>query len=94
MPAFASLLEVNDERVRINALSGFCLFVRNAPMITPQAVVSMAWMQSRNPAPLLNPETQSHCFLGGTPGNTGDLEPYIVFWRAWWHEHQSEIARN
>jgi hypothetical protein len=33
----------NAERVRINALSGLCLFVRNAPTVTPQAVVSMSW---------------------------------------------------
>ena len=94
VPALVSLLEVNDERVRINALSGLCLFVRNAPTVTPQAVVSMSWMQSRRPAPLLNPETQSYCLLGGTPGNTGDLEPYVNFWRAWWREHQSEFERN
>jgi len=94
VPALAALLETKDERVRINALSGLCLFVRNAPTVTPQAVVSMAWMQSRKPAPLLNSETQTHCVLGGTPGNTGDLEPYVSFWRAWWREHQSEIERN
>lgn len=93
-PALAALLEVNDERVRINALSGLCLFVRNAPTVTPQAVVSMSWMQSRKPAPLLNSETQSHCFMGGAPGNTGDLEPYVSFWRAWWREHQSDAERN
>jgi hypothetical protein len=93
-PALAALLETQDERVRINALSGLCLFVRNAPTVTPQAVVSMSWMQSRKPAPLLNSETQSHCFMGGTPGNSGDLGPYVSFWRAWWREHQSEIERN
>jgi hypothetical protein len=94
VPALTALLDVNDERVRINALSGLCLFVRNAPTVTPQAVVSMSWMQSRKPAPLLNPETESHCFMGGTPGNTGDLAPYVDFWRAWWREHQSGIERN
>jgi hypothetical protein len=94
VPALAALLDVEDERVRINALSGLCLFVRNAPTVTPQGVVSMSWMQSREPAPLLNPQTRSHCLMGGTPGNTGDLAPYVSFWRAWWREHQSGIERN
>jgi hypothetical protein len=82
--ALAVLLEVNNERVRIDALSGLCLFVRNAPTVTPQAVVSMSWMQSRKPAPLLIPEPQSHWFMAGTPGNGEGPEP----------EHQSRIERN
>jgi hypothetical protein len=88
VPALAALLDAEEERVRINALAGLCLFVRNAPTVTPQAVVSMAWMQSRQPAPLLNAETQSYCFMGGIPGRTDNLEPYITFWRAWWSEHR------
>jgi hypothetical protein len=81
----------NAERVRINALSGLCLFVRNAPTVTPQAVVSMSWMQSQQPAPLLNAETQSYCFMGGVPGHTGDLEPYVSYWNSWWVQHRIEI---
>ncbi len=94
MPALGALLETDDERIRINALSGLCLFVRNAPTVTLEAVVTMAWMQSRTPAPFLNPETQSHCFMGGAPGNTGDLEPLVSYWRAWWRQHQNEIDAN
>lgn len=91
VPALVALLAVKDERVRINALSGICLFVRNAPTVTPQAVVSMSWMQSRQPAPLLNSETQSYCFMGGVPGRTGDLESYVSYWNSWWSQHQHEI---
>jgi hypothetical protein len=94
VPALAGLLDADEERVRINALAGLCLFVRNAPTVTPQAVVSMAWMQSRQPAPLLNAETQSYCLMGGLPGSTGNLAPYVTFWRAWWNEHRGSIEKN
>jgi len=94
MPALFALLSTTEERVRINALSGICLFIRNAPTVTPQAVVSMSWMQSRQPAPLLNDETQSNCLLGGTPGNTADLQRYVDFWNAWWLRHRTEIEPN
>jgi hypothetical protein len=91
MPAHVALLDVIDERVRINALSGICLFVRNAPTVTPQAVISMSWMQSQQPAPLLNSETQSYCFMGGVPGHTGDLGSYVSYWSSWWAQHRLDI---
>ena len=94
VPSLIGLLGFNDERIRINALSGLCLFVRNAPTVTPQAVVSISWMQSRQPAPMLNEETQSHCFMGGTPGHVGDLESYVTFWNSWWAQHRIEIEEN
>jgi hypothetical protein len=94
VPALSALLESDEERVRINALAGLCLFVRNAPTVTPQAVVSMSWMQSRQPAPLLNPETQSYCLMGGLPGRTPNLDPYVTFWRAWWSEHRESIEKD
>jgi hypothetical protein len=94
VPSLIGLLGFKDERIRINALSGLCLFVRNAPTVTPQAVVSMSWMQSRLPAPMLNEETQSHCFMGGTLGHVGDLESYVTFWNSWWAQHRTEIQEN
>jgi hypothetical protein len=94
VPALIGLLGFNEERIRINALSGLCLFVRNAPTMTPQAVVSMSWMQSRQPAPMLSAETQSYCFMGGTPGHVGDLESYVGFWNWWWAQHRIEIEEH
>jgi len=94
VPSLIDLLGFNDERVRINALSGLCLFVRNAPTVTPQTVVSMSWMQSRQPAPMLDPETQDHCFMGGIPGRVGDLGSYVSFWNSWWARHRMEIEAN
>jgi hypothetical protein len=94
VPFLVGLLGFQDERIRINALSGLCLFVRNAPTVTPQAVVSMSWMQSQQPAPMLNSETQSYCFMGGIPGKVGDLGAYVSFWTSWWAEHRGEIEEK
>lgn len=91
IPALARLISDKDDLVRINALAGLCLFVRNAPVVTPQAVVSMAWMQSREPAPYLNADTRSHCLLGGLPRAAADTERYISFWEAWWTEHRADF---
>ena len=65
LPALIALIDDKEERVRPYALSGLCLFVRNAPTVTPQSVPSMPWLQSRQPTPFLNPETQRYCLLGG-----------------------------
>ena len=89
LPALVALLDDKDDRVRPYALSGLCLFVRNAPNVTPKSVPSMSWMQARPPTPLLNPETQRYCLLG--PNQAADLDAYVSFWKSWWSEHQTEI---
>ena len=94
LPALAALLDSKDERVRSYALSGLCLFARNAPPVTPQSVPSMSWLQSRQPAPLLNPETQRFCLLGGTTGPAGDMDAYANFWKSWWTEHEMELKEH
>ncbi len=91
LPALVRLLDFKNDRVRPYAISGFCLFVRNAPIVTPESVPSMPWLQSRPPTPLLNSETQHYCMLGGISGQAGDLETYASFWRSWWIEHQADI---
>jgi len=94
LPALVALLDNKQERIRPYALSGLCLFVRNAPAVNAESVPSMSWMQSRKPAPLLNPETESHCLLGAAPPNgTTDLDAYASFWKSWWSEHQSEFEK-
>jgi len=50
LPALVALLDHQEERVRPYALSGLCLFVRNAPVVTPESVRSMSWLQSRKPS--------------------------------------------
>jgi hypothetical protein len=91
LPALAALLDQPSERVRPYAISGFCLFVRNAPVVTPQSIPSMSWLQTRPPTPLLNPETEHYCLLGGTRGTSGDLDEYASFWKSWWAAHRLEI---
>ena len=93
LPALIALIDDKEERVRPYALSGLCLFVRNAPTVTPQSVPSMSWLQSRPPTPFLNPETQRYCLLGGF-GDHVDLDAYANFWKAWWSEHQTEIEKR
>jgi hypothetical protein len=84
LPPLMALLDDSAERVRPVALSGLCLYVRNAPVVTPESIPSMSWMQSRPPAPLLNPETEHWCLLGGTKGTAGELDAYVSFWKTWW----------
>jgi hypothetical protein len=91
LSALVALLDRKEDRVRPYALSGLCLFVRNAPAVTPESVPSMSWLQSRPPTPLLNPETQRYCLLGGIPDGAADLDAYVSFWKSWWSEHQLEI---
>ena len=83
LPALIALLDDHDDRVQPYALSGLCLFVRNAPAVTPQSVPSMSWMQSRQPAPFLTPDTQSYCLLGGKI-DPADADRYVSFWKSWW----------
>ncbi len=91
LPALVALLDDTSDRVRPQALSGLCLFVRNASALTSDSVPSMSWMQIHPPTPFLNPETEHWCLLGGTTGPAGDLDAYASFWKSWWNEHQLEI---
>ena len=91
LPALVALLDDKTKRVQSNALSGLCLFVRNAPLVTPQSVPSMSWMQSREPAPFLTPETKQHCVLGGLVSDR-DVDSQVLFWKSWWNEHRTEIG--
>lgn len=93
LPALVALLDQQNDRVRPYALSGLCLFVRNAPPVTPQSVPSMSWLEIRKPTPLLNPDTERYCLLGGSTGPAGDLDTYVSFWKTWWSEHRPEIER-
>jgi hypothetical protein len=88
LPALIGLLDSNEERVASNALAGLCLFVRNAPTVTPQSIPSMSWMKTQEPAPYLTAETQPYCSLGG---KVSDVERYTGFWKSWWSAHQAEI---
>jgi hypothetical protein len=90
LSALAALLDSTNVLTQSQALSGFCLFVRNAPTITPQSVPSMAWLQTRPPTPLLNPETERYCHLGGKLDNPS---AHVNFWKSWWSTHQSELER-
>ena len=91
LPALVELLDDQDQRVRPYALSGLCLFVRNAPRITPEGVVSMAWLQSRQPAPFMNSETERYCLLGAAKASA-DLDDQVAFWKSWWRQHRAELA--
>lgn len=65
LPALVTLLDDKTERIQSYVLSGLCLFVRNAPLVTPQSVPLMSWLESRKPAAFLTPETERHCVLPG-----------------------------
>lgn len=85
------VLDDRDDQVRPYALSGLCLFVRNAPTVTGQSVVLMSWLQSRQPAPYLTPATQRYCLLGGKSNPPPDLDAYVSFWKSWWSEHRADV---
>jgi hypothetical protein len=91
LPALVALLDDKTERVQSYVLSGLCLFVRNAPSVTPQSVPSMSWLQIREPAPFLAPETERHCVLGGLVPNR-DVDTHVLFWKSWWNEHRTEFG--
>jgi hypothetical protein len=93
LPALVALLDHKDVRIWPYALSGLCLFVRNAPPVTPESVPSMSWLQSRQPAPFLNPETQQYCLLGGSGDRSTDLDLYAGFWKSWWQQHQQLLEQ-
>jgi hypothetical protein len=89
LPGLVSLLDDPSDRARSYALSGLCLFVRNAPTVTPQSIPSMSWMQTREPAPFLTPQTEPHCLLGGM---VAGADSHIAFWKSWWAEHAAAIS--
>jgi hypothetical protein len=92
LPALVALLDHKEERVRPYALSGLCLFVRNAPPVTSESIPSMSWLQSRQPVPFLNPETQRYCLLGGLPDRSAELDAYASFWKSWWQKYRVEFG--
>jgi hypothetical protein len=93
LPALAALLDSKSSEIQSQAISGFCLFVRNAPAITPQSVPSMAWLQTRQPNPYLTPEVEHYCHPGGQVYASGDASAYVNFWKSWWTTHQSELEQ-
>jgi hypothetical protein len=93
MPALMALLDSGDANIGGLALSGICLFVRNAPVLGPYFTPSQVpWMQTKEPAPFRTKTTDAYCWLIPRPASWAPPE-YKTFWKAWWREHESEIVR-
>jgi len=93
MPVLVSLLDSTESSVRGNALAGICLFVRSAPVATPDAVKTMSWMSSGPSTPFRTAETDRFCWLGGAPEEAMRLNGHVAFWKSWWAEHGSSVMR-
>ena len=92
MPALITLLDSGDPEVGGQALNGICLFVRNAPIVTPQSIPSGTWRQSREPAPFRTRETDTYCWMNPLPASWAPPE-YKAFWKSWWRDHGPEVTR-
>lgn len=94
VPVLIALLDSDEAPVRANALAGICLFVRNAVTVTPDAVRTMSWMSSREPAPLRTAETDRFCWIGGTPEEAARLTDHVAFWKDWWQNHGATLINQ
>jgi len=92
MPYLMELLDSSDPGVPGEAMSGICLFVRNAPVLAQQSTSSLDWMQSREPAPFRTEQTDSHCFTSPVPSSWIHAS-HSTFWKRWWREHEAEVMR-
>lgn len=92
MPTLITLLDSDDAEVGGQALNGICLFVRNAPIVTPQSIPSGSWRQSREPAPFRTKDTDAYCWMNPLPASWAPPE-YKTFWKSWWRDHESEVRR-
>ena len=92
LPTLITLLDSKDAEVGGLALNGICLFVRNAPIVRPEAILSGSWRQSREPAPFRTKDTDAYCWMDPLPGSWAPPE-YKAFWKTWWHDHREEVMR-
>ena len=92
MPALITLLDSEDAQVGGHALNGICLFVRNAPVVTPQSIPSGSWRQSREPAPLRTAQTDAYCWIDPLPASWAP-RGYIAFWKSWWRDDGLDVMR-
>lgn len=92
MPSLIALLDSDDTEVGGQAWNGICLFVRNAPIVTPQSIPSGSWRQSREPAPFRTSQTDAYCWMNPLPASGAPPE-YIAFWKSWWRDHGRDVMR-
>ncbi len=90
LPALAALLDHNYVGVRHMAISGFCLFVLEAPVVDPTSDQITSYKPVED-ARFATPETQAHCQSGGAIDAQADLDAYAAFWKAWWAAHRAAI---
>lgn len=93
LPALVALLDSSDPEVGGLALSGLCMFTRNAPLLNVNLNPSdFAWMKSIEPAPFRTKETDAYCWM--TPAPATQVPPdRKAFWKQWWQDHEVELMR-
>ena len=93
VPALVTLLDSSDPEVGGLALSGLCMFTRNAPLLNVNVSPSdPAWMKSREPAPFRTRETEAYCWMTPAPATLAPPDRK-AFWKQWWQDHAAEVMR-
>lgn len=91
LPALAGLLQSDDAEERIAGVFGLSSFANGCPAQTPDNVVSMEYLQFKNPSPYRNSDTIAHfAFRRGPAEQETEL---MSFWLNWWNEHKRELLR-
>ena len=98
LPGLAALLDSQMPVARSFAVTGMCLFVRNAatsapvnPSLTPDYWGVNAAM--RPPTPFMSVDTERYCWTKDAPQDPRELDPYLSFWKGWWRDHEAAFLR-
>jgi len=88
LPFLASLLLSSDPSEQVKGVFGLASFANGCPAQTPNNVVSMEYLQFKNPSSYRTAETIANFALGGNP-SAGDaaLGRLVSFWLGWWKNH-------
>lgn len=91
LPMLARLLQGDNAEERMRAVFGISAFANGCPVQTPDNVVTLEYLQFKNPAPYRTPETISHfAFRRGPAEQESELS---AFWLKWWNMNQSELTK-
>lgn len=91
LPSLAALLESADRNEQMLGVIGLSAFANGCPVQTSDNVVSLEYLQFRDPSPYRTPETIANfAFRRGPAEQEAEL---ISFWRNWWNANERELIK-
>jgi hypothetical protein len=90
LPFIAGLLQSSDPEERVRGVFGLSSFANGCPMQTPGNVVSMDYLQFKNPSPYRTQHTIAH--FGFRRGPADQESESVAFWSNWWSKNKATLG--